>query len=59
MDSVRRNNSTADVSMAYNFQIGENKIKLHAEYENVNQTVLLHIESILHNPKQCQHALFS
>jgi hypothetical protein len=45
--------------VAYNFQIGENKIKLLAKYENVNQTVLLPVESILQNAKQYQHALLS
>jgi hypothetical protein len=38
--------------MAYNFQTGNNKIILLAEYESVTQEVLLFIESILHNAKQ-------
>jgi hypothetical protein len=33
--------------VAYNFQIGKNKIKLPTEYESVTQKVLLHIDSIL------------
>jgi hypothetical protein len=42
--------------MAYNFQTGNNKIKLLTEYENVTQEVLLLIELILLNAKQRQHA---
>jgi hypothetical protein len=42
--------------VAYNFQIGSNKIKPLTEYESVIQTVLLSIESILQNAKQLQQA---
>jgi hypothetical protein len=42
--------------VACNFQTGENKIKLLVEYEDVNQNVLLLIDSILKNGKQLQHA---
>jgi hypothetical protein len=42
--------------MAYNFQIGCNKIKLLTEYVSVTQKVLLLIESMLQNAKQLQHA---
>jgi hypothetical protein len=45
--------------MSYNFQIGNNKIKLLTEYETVTQKVLLLIESILQNAKQLQHARLS
>jgi hypothetical protein len=34
------------------FQIGESKIKLLTEYENVTQRVLLPIDSMLQNAKQ-------
>jgi hypothetical protein len=44
--------------VAYNFQIGNNKIKLLAEYESVTQEVLLPVESILQNAKQLQRAQF-
>jgi hypothetical protein len=37
--------------VAYNFQTGNNKIKLLTEYENVTEKVLLVIESILQNAK--------
>jgi hypothetical protein len=40
------------VSVAYNFQAGNNKIKLFTEYESVTQEVLLLMESILQNAKQ-------
>jgi hypothetical protein len=40
------------VSMAYNFEIVNKKIKLLTEYENVTQKVLLYIESILQNVKE-------
>jgi hypothetical protein len=33
--------------VAYNFQTGNNKIKLHKEYESVTQKVLLFIESMM------------
>jgi hypothetical protein len=42
--------------VAYNFQTGNNNIKLLTEYESVTQKVLLLLESILQNPKQLQHA---
>jgi hypothetical protein len=42
--------------VVYNFQIGENKIKLFTEYEIVDQEVLLFIESMLQNAEQRQHA---
>jgi hypothetical protein len=42
--------------LAYNFQTGNNKIKLHTEYESVTQKVLLSLESMLQNGKQLQHA---
>jgi hypothetical protein len=45
--------------VAYNFQIGNNKIKLLPEYENVTQELLLFLGSILQNAKQLQHARFS
>jgi hypothetical protein len=35
------------VAYMYNFQTGNNKIKLLTEYESVNQKVLLPVESIL------------
>jgi hypothetical protein len=41
--------------MAYNFQIGSNKIKLLKDYESVTQNVLLCIESMLENAKLLQH----
>jgi hypothetical protein len=44
--------------VSYNFQIGNNKIKLLTEYENVSQKVVLLIESILQNAKQLQHRAF-
>jgi hypothetical protein len=37
--------------MAYDFQIGNNKIKLLTEYESVTQKVLIFLESILQNAK--------
>jgi hypothetical protein len=46
-------------SMAHNFQIENNKIKLLMENENVTQNVLLFIESMLQNAKQLQHARLS
>jgi hypothetical protein len=45
--------------MAYNFQTGQNRIKLLKEYESVTQKVLLLIESILQNAQQPQHARLS
>jgi hypothetical protein len=45
--------------VAYNFQTGNNQIKLLTEYESVTQKVLLLIESILKNAKQLQHARLS
>jgi hypothetical protein len=39
--------------MAYNFQTGNNKIKLLMEYESTTQNVLS-LESILENAKQFQ-----
>jgi hypothetical protein len=44
--------------VAYNFQIGGNRIKLLTEYESENQKVLLLLESILRNVKQLQRAQF-
>jgi hypothetical protein len=44
--------------MAYNFQTGNNKIKLLTGYEKVTQKVLLLIESVLQNAKQLHHAQF-
>jgi hypothetical protein len=44
------------VSMAYNFQTRNNKIKLVTEYGSVTQKVLIPLESILQNAKQLQHA---
>jgi hypothetical protein len=38
--------------MAYNFQIGNNKIKLFTEYEHVTKKYLLSVESILGNAEQ-------
>jgi hypothetical protein len=40
----------------YNIQTGKKNIKLLMEYENVTQTVLLFIESIVHDAKTLQHA---
>jgi hypothetical protein len=40
--------------MAYNFQNGNNKIKLLKEYESVTQTVLLLVQSVMQNAKQVQ-----
>jgi hypothetical protein len=40
------------------FKIGNTKLKLHKEYENVTQKVLLLTESILHNAKQLQRVQF-
>jgi hypothetical protein len=37
--------------VAYNFQIGKNKMKLLTEYESVIQKASLHIESTLQNVK--------
>jgi hypothetical protein len=45
--------------VAYNFVTGNNKIKLHMEYESVTQKVLLSIEPILPNAKQLQKARLS
>jgi hypothetical protein len=45
--------------MAYNFQIGCNKIKLLMEYEIVTQKVLFDMETILQDSKQLQHARLS
>jgi hypothetical protein len=42
--------------VAYNFQTRNNKIKLLTEYENVTQTLLYIIESILQIVEQLQHA---
>jgi hypothetical protein len=47
------------VTVAYNFQIKNNKIKLLMKYESVTQKGLVLTESILHNAKQLQHAHFS
>jgi hypothetical protein len=44
--------------VAYNFQAGNDKIKLLTEYERVTQNVLLAVELILHNAKQLRHAQF-
>jgi hypothetical protein len=38
--------------VAYNFQIGNNKINLLKEYESVTQKVLLPVESTLENAKK-------
>jgi dynactin complex subunit len=40
------------VSVAYNFQTRNNKIKLLTEYESVTQKSLIPLESILQNTKQ-------
>jgi hypothetical protein len=40
--------------VAYNFQSGNNKIKLLMEYEIVTQKVLLRLESVPQNTKQRQ-----
>jgi hypothetical protein len=45
--------------VAYNFQTGNNKIKLLKEYESVTQRVLLHIEPTLHDAKKLQHTRLS
>jgi hypothetical protein len=45
--------------VAYNVQIGTNKIKLLTEYGNVTQNVLSLVESILKNAKQLQQARLS
>jgi hypothetical protein len=45
--------------VAYNFQTGNNKIKLLTEYESVTQKVLILLESILQTAKQLQHAHLS
>jgi hypothetical protein len=45
--------------MVYNFQTGNNKIKLLMEYESATQIVLLYVESILQNAKQLQCARLS
>jgi hypothetical protein len=37
--------------VAYNFKIGNNKLKLLAEYETVTQKVVLLLESLLQNDK--------
>jgi hypothetical protein len=45
--------------VAYNFQTGNNKIKLITEYESVTQKFLVPLESVLQNAKQVQHARLS
>jgi hypothetical protein len=45
--------------MAYNFQTGNDNIKLLTESESVTQDVLLFEQSILQNAKQLQHARLS
>jgi hypothetical protein len=45
--------------VAYNFQTGNNTIKLLTEYESTTQNILLLIESLLQNAKQLQHARLS
>jgi hypothetical protein len=45
--------------VAYNFQTGNNRIKLLTEYESVTQKVVSPVESILQNAKQLQHARLS
>jgi hypothetical protein len=47
------------VSMAYKFQMENNKIKLLMEYESATQKVLLSVESILQNAKRLQRAHIS
>jgi hypothetical protein len=42
--------------VAYTFQIENNKTNLLTEYENVTQTFLFNIDSILQNVKQLQQA---
>jgi hypothetical protein len=44
------------VPVAYNFQIGNNKIKWLSEYESEIEKVLLFMQSTLQNAKQFQHA---
>jgi hypothetical protein len=44
--------------VAYNFQPGNNKVKLLAEFESVTQKVVLRIESVLENGKQHQRLQF-
>jgi hypothetical protein len=39
------------VSVAYNFQTGRIKLKLHTEYGNVTQKVLLPVESVVQTAK--------
>jgi hypothetical protein len=45
--------------VAFNFQTGNNRIKLLTGYERVTQKVLWLIESILQNAKQLQHTRLS
>jgi hypothetical protein len=45
--------------VAYNFQTGNNNIKLNTEYESVIQKALLRLESILQNATQLQHVRLS
>jgi hypothetical protein len=45
--------------VAYNFETGNNIIKLLTEYESVTQKVLLFTESMLQYAKQLQHARLS
>jgi hypothetical protein len=47
------------VSVAYNFQTGNNKTKLLMEYESVTQNVSLLIQIKLKNAKQLEHARLS
>jgi hypothetical protein len=47
------------VSVAYNFQTRNNKIKLLLQYESVTQKVLISLESVMQNAKQLQHARLS
>jgi hypothetical protein len=42
--------------VAYNFQTGNNKMKLLTKYESVTDKVLLLVEPILQNAKELQHA---
>jgi hypothetical protein len=49
MDPYGDSHIIVGISVAYNFQIGNNKIKLLKEYENVTQKFLVIIESILQN----------
>jgi hypothetical protein len=45
--------------VAYNVEIGSNKIKMLKEYENIAQTLLLLLEQMLQNAKQLQHSRFT